>query len=115
MWDEIKSSALRQCIIWQFHLLASISGGCCAVKEVSEVVCTCVRVCEDAHMCVSGVSRVVQCLIEQDGAPPSLILLHFIRLDDLSYNCIRGLTPLLYLPLLLNLSPQQGAHATPQP
>lgn len=36
----------------------------------------------------------VQCLIEQDEAPPALIHLHFIGLDGLSYNCIRALTRL---------------------
>lgn len=35
----------------------------------------------------------VQCLIEQDGAPPALIPLHFIGLDGPSYNCIRALPP----------------------
>lgn len=40
--DEIEPSALRQCIIWRFHLLASIRGGGCAIKGVSEV---CVPVC----------------------------------------------------------------------
>lgn len=67
---EIEPSALRQCIIWRFHLLASIRGGCYAIKGVSEVcVPVCVRVCEYAYVCVLRVSRVVQCLIEQDGAP----------------------------------------------
>lgn len=47
VWDEIEPSALRQCIIWRFHLLASIRGGCCAIKGVSRV---CVSVC--AYMCV---------------------------------------------------------------
>lgn len=94
MWDEIESSALRQCIIWRFHLLASISGGCCAIKGVNEV-CVPVYVCVRTATCVSGVSRVLQCLIEQDGPPPpTLILLHFIGLDGLSYNSIRALTPL---------------------
>lgn len=45
--DEIDSSALRQCIIWRFHLLASIRGGCYAIKGVSEV---CVPVCVRAGM-----------------------------------------------------------------
>lgn len=43
--DEIEPSALRQCIIWRFHLLASIRGGRYAIKGVSEVcvpVCACV-------------------------------------------------------------------------
>ena len=43
--DEIEPSALRQCIIWRFHLPASIRGGCYAIKGVSEVcvpVCACV-------------------------------------------------------------------------
>lgn len=48
--DEIEPSALRQCIIWRFHLLASIRGGCCAIKGVSEVcvpvyVCVCMPTC----------------------------------------------------------------------
>lgn len=67
---EIEPSALRQCIIWRFHSLASIRGGCCAIKGVSRVcvpVCGCMWVF--LHVCVLRVTRVVQCLIEQDGAP----------------------------------------------
>lgn len=45
--DEIEPSALRQCIIWRFHLLASIRGGCCAIKGVSEV---CGPVCAHVSM-----------------------------------------------------------------
>lgn len=41
--DESEASALRQCIIWQFHLLASIRGGSYAIKGVSGV-CVPVRV-----------------------------------------------------------------------
>lgn len=66
VWDEIEPSALRQCIIWRFHLLASIRGGCCAIKGVSRV-CACMCAC--LHVWVLRVSRVVRCLIEQDGAP----------------------------------------------
>lgn len=92
--DEIEPSALRQCIIWRFHLLASIRGGCCAIKEVSEVcVPVCAYMCVWVHVCVLRVSRVVQCLIEQDGGSPPLIPLHFIGLDGPSYNCIRALSP----------------------
>lgn len=51
--DEIEPSALRQCIIWRFHLLASIRGGCDAIKGVSEV-CVPVCPCECARTCVFG-------------------------------------------------------------
>lgn len=51
MGDEIEPSALRQCIIWRFHLLASIRGGCCAIKGVSNV-CVPVYVCVGTPTCV---------------------------------------------------------------
>lgn len=84
------------------------------LKGSAKCVYLCVPVRARPHVCVWRARGVVQCLIEQDGAPPALIPLHFIGLDGPSYNCIRALSPSIPQSACVPLTPRCTDHASPR-